>query len=523
MSGTLGMPVAGQPLTGAWRWIAFIAMLFGNFIAILDIQVVASSLNEIQAGLSATTEEASWLQTSYLIAEVIAIPLAGYLSRLLSTRIYFVLSALGFTLASLACAMSTSLEQMIVFRAIQGFTGGGMIPTTFAVMFMLFEPHERTWATVCLGLVATLAPSIGPTIGGYLTGIGSWHWIFLINLVPGVVVAAAVWRLIHVDEADWSLARRLDWAGLVSLALFLGGLQYVLEEGPRNDWFDDSHVTFTALVAAAAAVLFFYRVFTYAEPLVTFAPLRDRNFVLSTFSGFMLGVALYGSTFLIPLFLGQVRQYTAAQIGSVMIVTGMSMFTAAPIAGALSKFIDNRLILALGICLITLSMYMNGHLTADSSYAELFVPQMLRGAGILFCMVPMTELAMATLPPQLVHGSSGLFNLSRNLGGAFGLAYLNTLLIEHSRLRGAQLRESLDPHGWHVPELMSMMEGMDNLPAGVSSEQAALKMLTQMVDQQALVMAFNDAMLACVVPYALSIVVLLFMKPSNSAAPAPLH
>lgn len=523
MTATAGIPAAGQQLSTTWRWIAYIAMLFGNFIAILDIQVVASSLNEIQSGLSATAEEASWLQTSYLIAEVIAIPLSAFLSRLLSTRIYFVMSALGFTLASLLCAMSTSLEQMIVCRAIQGFTGGGMIPTTFAMLFILFQPHERTWATVCLGLVATLAPSLGPTIGGYLTDIGSWHWIFLINIVPGLIVAAAVWRLIHVDEPDWSLARRLDWAGLVSLALFLGGLQYVLEEGPRKDWFDSSQIAFTALLATAAAVLFFYRVLTYAEPLVSFAPMRNRNFAACTITGFMLGVVLYGSTFLIPLFLGQVKQYTAAQIGAVMIVTGFSMFAAAPVAGVLSKLIDNRIIVAIGMSLITLSMYLNGHLTVDSGYDQLLAPQALRGAGILFCMVPMTELAMATLPPEQVQGSSGLFNLSRNLGGAFGLAYLNTLLIEHSRMRGAQLRESLDPHGWHVPEFISMMGGLDKLPAGESPEQVALKMLTQLLDQQALVMAFNDAMLACVVPYMLSMLLLLLIKRNNGTSSVPLH
>jgi len=523
MMASVASPTARQPLIGVWRWLAFIAMLFGNFIAILDIQVVASSLNEIQAGLSATAEEASWLQTSYLIAEVIAIPLSAFLARLLSTRIYFVLSALGFTIASLFCAMSTSLEQMIVFRAIQGFTGGGMIPTTFAMLFILFEQHERTLATVCLGLVATLAPSVGPTIGGYLTDIGSWHWIFLINLAPGLIVAAAVWRLIHVDEPDWSLARRLDWVGLISMALFLGCLQYVLEEGPRKDWFDSGQISITALFAVVAGALFFYRVLTYAEPLISFAPMRNRNFVASTINGFMLGVALYGSTFLLPLFLGQVKQYSAAQIGSVMVVTGMAMFVSAPFVGVLSKLIDNRVIVGIGISLISLSMYLNGHLSADSGFDDLLVPQAMRGAGILFCMVPMTELALATLPLELVQGASGLFNLSRNLGGAFGLAYLNTLLIEHSRMRGAQLREALDPHGWHVPEFLSMIGGMDNLPAGESPEQVAMKMLARMLDQQALVMAFNDSMLACVVPYMSSIVLLLLIKRSSGTSSVPLH
>jgi len=509
---------------GALRWAAFLFMLFGNFMAILDVQVVASSLNEIQAGLLATPEETSWLQTSYLIAEVIAIPLSSFLSRLLSTRLYYALSAFGFTLASVFCAMSTSLEQMILFRAIQGFMGGGMIPTTFAALFVLFEPHERLRGTVLLGLVSTLGPAIGPTVGGYLTAALSWHWIFLINVVPGTLVMIGILRLLHIDTPNWSLARRIDWLGLLGLAVFLGGMQYVLEEGPRKDWFDSSRIVVTALATLVAAVIFFWRSVHHPQPLVNLKPMRDRNFAACMACSCALGVAVYGAAFLLPLFLGQVRQYNASQIGSVMVITGITMFFAAPLTAALSKYIEHRLQVAIGILLIATSMYFNGHLTSQSDGEQLMLPQVLRGFGILMFMVPLTEMAMATLPMELVYGASGLFNLARNLGGAFGLAFLNTFLINHSRMYGAQLRASMDPHGWYVPEFLAGGGGLDNLPAGAPADKVVYSLLTKIIDQQALVLAFNDTSQSCIPLFLLGLPLLLLVRRSRHAATAtPLH
>lgn len=511
--------------SGALRWAAFICMLFGNFMAILDVQVVASSLNEIQAGLLATPEETSWLQTSYLIAEVIAIPLSSFISRMMSTRLYFAMSALGFTVASVFCAMSTSLEQMIVFRAIQGFMGGGMIPTTFAALFVLFEPHERLRGTVLLGLVSTLAPAMGPTFGGYLTAALSWHWIFLINVVPGTVVMLGILRFLHIDAPNWSLARRIDWLGFFALSVFLGGMQYVLEEGPRKDWFDSSRIIVTALATLSASAVFFWRSVHHPEPLVSLKPMLDRNFAACMACSCALGVAVYGAAFLLPLFLGQVRQYNASQIGSVMIITGITMFCAAPLVAALSKHIEHRLQVAIGILLIATSMYFNGHLTTESDHVQLMLPQVLRGIGILMFMIPLTEMAMATLPVDLVHGASGLFNLARNLGGAFGLAFLNTFLVSHFRMRNAQLRESMDPHGWYVPDLLAAGGALDNLPAGEPSDMVVYSLLTKIIDQQALVLAFNDAMLSCIPLFLLGLPLLLLVRRSRhtTMAAAPMH
>ena len=198
-------------------WSAFCALIFGNFMAILDIQIVASSLNELQAGMSASSSEIAWVQTSYLIAEVIAIPLSGYLSRMMSTRIYFVISAVGFALSSLACALAWNLPSLLVFRTLQGFLGGGMIPTTMAALFMLFPLEKRTTPIVLVSMASTLAPAVGPTLGGYLTNHFSWHWMFLINLAPALIIASIVWAYLDIDKPDWKLWHVIDWLGLLDL------------------------------------------------------------------------------------------------------------------------------------------------------------------------------------------------------------------------------------------------------------------------------------------------------------------
>src|SRR5437763_2216429 len=315
-AGALAQPVlAGADLIDPRRLITFLCMVFGMFMAILDIQIVSASLTDIQAGLAASSNEISWVQTAYLIAEVVMIPLSGFLSRALGTRILFAASAAGFTAASLMCGLSTSINEMIVWRLVQGFIGGAMIPTVFATSFMIFPRSRMGLITPLIGLVATLAPTIGPTVGGYLTDALSWHWLFFINIVPGLAVTAAALFLIDFDEPDWSLFRNFDWTGLLSMAGFLGALEYVLEEGPRNDWFGDDTVLLMAWVSGLSAVVFFVRVLTAKRAIVEVGAFKDRNFGLGSLFSFVLGIGLYGLTYLYPVYLAQIRGYNALMIG----------------------------------------------------------------------------------------------------------------------------------------------------------------------------------------------------------------
>ncbi len=291
------------------RIIAFLAMVFGMFMAILDIQIVSASLAEIQAGLSASSDEISWVQTAYLIAEVIMIPLSGFLGRLLSTRVLFTVSAAGFTAASALCATATNIDQMIVYRAIQGFIGGGMIPSVFAAAFTIFPPSRRAIVSPMIGLVATLAPTIGPTVGGYISHAFSWHWLFLVNVVPGILVATAAWTLIDFDKPNLALMKKFDWWGLAGMAAFLGSLEYVLEEGPNNDWLQDDSVFLFSIVLGVGAIVFFYRVFTQEEPIVDLRAFGNVNFAFGSVFSFVMGIGLYGLTYLYPVFLGRIRGY----------------------------------------------------------------------------------------------------------------------------------------------------------------------------------------------------------------------
>src|SRR6202140_1836591 len=230
------------------RLFAFLIIVFGMFMSILDIQVVSASLSEIQAGLSASSSEVSWVQTSYLIAEGIAIPLSGFLSRALGTRLLFAISASRFTLGSLACGFTSSIEQMILWRAIQGFLGAGMIPTVFASAYSVFPRSKFYIVGPIIGLVATLAPTVGPTVGGYITDALSWHWLFFINVVPGIGITIGVLALVDFDEPNFALLEHFDWFGLIAMAGFLGSLEYVLEEGPQYEWLQDTSVAICAAI-----------------------------------------------------------------------------------------------------------------------------------------------------------------------------------------------------------------------------------------------------------------------------------
>jgi MFS transporter, DHA2 family, multidrug resistance protein len=504
------------------RLIAFVAMVFGMFMAILDIQIVSASLTEIQAGLAASANEITWVQTAYLIAEVVMIPLSGYLSRAMGTRLLFAIAAGGFTVASLMCGFCSDIHEMIFWRAVQGFIGGGMIPTVFATAYLIFPRSKMNVVAPIIGLVATLAPTIGPTVGGYLTDALSWHWLFFINVLPGLAVTVATLILIDFDKPDWLLFRNFDWIGLLSMTGFLGALEYVLEEGPRNDWFGDDWVLLMTWLSGLSAVFFFVRVLTARQPIVELRSLSDRNFGLGSLFSFVLGIGLYGLTYLYPVYLGQVRGYNALMIGQTMFVSGVFMFLTAPVVGRLMDKVDPRFMLITGFLSFAVGTYWMTYLTRDWDFWELFWPQVFRGIGLMMAMIPINNIALGTLPPERVKNASGLFNLTRNLGGAVGLAALTTILNDRTDLHLARLHEAIT---WaHRPAL----ELLDTLTARFSSngsdaQAMALKQLNQIAHRQGVVMAFADVFLLLTVLYASLAFLALTMRRPAQIAPAGEH
>jgi DHA2 family multidrug resistance protein len=369
-----------------------------------------------------------------------------------------------------------------------------------------------------IGLVATLAPTIGPTVGGYLTDAFSWHWLFFVNIIPGIAVTIAALLLIDFDMPDWSLFRHFDWIGLLSMAAFLGGLEYVLEEGPRSDWFGDESVLLVAWISGIAAIVFFWRVFTFRQPIVDLRAFADRNFGLGSLFSFVLGIGLYGLTYLYPLYLGTVRGYDALMIGETVFVSGVAMFLTAPLAGRLSVKVDPRYMLISGFLLFSVGTYWLTFITKDWDFWELFWPQVFRGMGLMLSIVPINNIALGTLPPERLKNAAGLYNLMRNLGGAVGLALLTTIRNDRTDLHLARLHESVT---WsRQPALESLDSFVQRFSSyGGDAQAMALKQLNKIVHQQGVVMAFADVFLVLTFLFVgLAVLALVMKRPVAAGA-----
>jgi DHA2 family multidrug resistance protein len=504
-------------------WVGILAMVFGLFMAIMDVQIVTSSLTQIQGGLSASPDEISWVQTAYLIADVVMVPLSGMLSRLLSTRVLFVSATLGFTAASALCATATSLSQMILYRALQGFSGGAITPSVFPVLYTKFRGPQLATLMVLISLILNLSSTLGPTIGGFLTDTFSWHWLFLVNIVPGIAVAVTVWWLIDIDKPDWSLLRYFDLCGLVLMALFLGCLEYALEEGPRWDWLADETILAAVVVSSVASVLFFWRVLTYHQPIVDLRTFTNRNFALGSFYTFVVGTGLYGATYLIPLYLAQVRGYSSLQIGETVVVTGLAQMAVSPFTTHIARNLDLRIMLACGLGLFAVAMYLTAGLTNQASFAELLVPQALRGVALMFCYLPANLIALGTLAPDKLKNAAGLYNLTRDLGGAIGLALLVTAMNDRLHFHWNRLIEDINPARPAVQHFLdTQMQRFDGLISG-DPARAAIKLLADTVQREALVLTYNDVLMLLGVAFAFGLLLMPLVKNPRSALTADRH
>ena len=329
--------------------LPFVVMCVGMFIALLDIQIVASSLQDIGGGLSAAQDQISWVQTAYLIAEIVMIPLSGWLTRVFSTRWLFTVSSAGFTLASVLCGLAWNIESMIVFRALQGLLGASMIPTVFTSSFHYFQGQKRVYSAAVIGTIASIAPTLGPVIGGWITDTLDWHWLFYVNVVPGVIITLLVPLLVDIDEPDLSLLKGADYPGIVLMAAFLGTLEYVLEEGTRWNWFDDATIRDCAWISGVSGVLFLVRSLTFARPVVDLRAFRNRNFAIGCVLSFTTGIGMFATIFLTPLFLGYVRGYSAWQTGTAIFSTGAASLAAVPVYIMLAKRFDTRWLMMAGL------------------------------------------------------------------------------------------------------------------------------------------------------------------------------
>ena len=434
--------VAAPDQARAATWLGFILMCLGMFMAILDIQVVATSLPAIQGALEISRDAMSWIQTAYLIAEIIAIPLTGWLTRVLTLRWLFVGAISLFTLASIGCAASFDFATLVCFRVLQGFAGGTLIPAVFSAVFLLFPLRLHPIATTMAGIMAVLAPTIGPVVGGWITETWSWHWLFLINVAPGCVAAAATPFLLPADKPNFNDLATLDRASLLLMAVALATLEIGLKQAPQDGWLS-TRCLMLFLASAVTATVFAVRTVKAAHPVVELTTLRARAFAIGCALSFCLGVGLFGSVYLMPVFLAYVRRHDAFEIGTIMLVTGIAQLVTAPVAGMLESRLDPRKLSACGFALFALGLGLSAFQSRVADFDEMFWPQILRGIAIMFCLLPPTRLALGTLTAAQVPDASGLFNLMRNLGGAIGIALIDTVLYGRTVGHGEALRERL--------------------------------------------------------------------------------
>jgi DHA2 family multidrug resistance protein len=495
----------------ATRVLAFASMCIGFFIATLDIQIVAASLRNIGGGLSSGADETAWVQTSYLIAEIVVIPLSGWLSRVMSTRWLFSVSAAGFTVTSLMCGWAWDIESMIAFRALQGFIGGSMIPTVFTTAFAYFQGQQRVIAAALIGTLASLGPTLGPTIGGWITDNYSWRWLFYINLVPGLFVTIVVPMLVRVDKPNLSLLRGADYPGMVLMALFLGCLEYVLEEGPRKDWFGDGNLRIAAWVSGVSGILFIWRSLVIAQPILDLRALGSRNFALGCLFSFVAGIGIFSTIYLTPVFLGEVRGFSALDIGLAIFSTGLFQVAAIPFYTTLTRYIDLRWLLMFGLGMFALSMWNFAPITHDWGWREFLLPQALRGFAQQFAIAPTVTLTLGGLSPDRLKLASGLFNLMRNLGGAIGIAVCGTVLNDRTNLHFLRLAEHLNTANPAVTPLLQH--------GGLTAGAARLFALTL---REAQTESFADAFLVIMGCFVVATVLVpLLRKVAMPAAPPP--
>lgn len=502
-------------------WPGFLAMCLGMFMAILDVQVVVTSLPVIEAALHIGADRMSWVQTAYLIAEITAIPLTGRLTRVFTLRGLFVLAVAVFAAASAACAASPGFATLIAARAVQGFAGGLLIPLVFSAVFLLFAPARQTPAVTVAGLMAVLAPTLGPYVGGWITESWSWHWLFLINLLPAGLAAALGWLRLPREEPRLSQLRRLDTLSLVLVGLSLSAVVLGLKEAPQWGWASASVLgLFSFGLAAGCWVII--RNHAAEDPVVATMLFADRNFAAGCALSFILGIGLFGMVYLMPAFLAFARGLGPLQIGEIMLVTGLAQLAAAPLVAVLERHADGRFLAAAGFGLFGVGLGLSAFQPADAGFAEMFWPQVVRGAAVMFCILAPARLALGSLAGAQVADGSGLFNLMRNLGGAIGLALVDTVLYGRTPEHAQVLMDRLKAKDPAVVEMFSLTPG--DVANGL--DPMTLMSLMSDIEQAAFASAVNEAwaLLAVVALSGLACVAMMRRADSTSPQfPQPAH
>ena len=515
----LTLPAA--PATG-WitLYLGFGGMVLGQFMAMLDIQIVASSLPQIQAGLGASLDEIGWVQSIFLLAEVVTIPLAAYFSKLWGTRTFYMGATIAFIVTSVATGLTNSFETMILTRALQGLAAGAMIPTVLATAWSAFPPERRITAQLITSLLVSLAPTIGPTVGGHLTEALSWRWLFFINVPAGFIVLFFVGRWGDFDKGDPKLAQGIDWCGLAAMTVFLLSTQYVLEQGAHDGWFRSDLILWLAVTGVITGGIFVWRQLTYSQPIVSLRPFVDRNFSIGVVMNLIIGINLFGAMFVLPLFMAQILHYSSGQVGTTLIVSGLTMFVLMPLIGRFIRRVEPRITLVVGFATTGLGMYLGAHMNQAWGFEEFAGLQAIRAFGTMVTAVGGQQITVATLPPTLMKEASGLYNLIRNVGGAIGLALLSTMLTHQTAVHYADLAALVNAGDSAHAELINGLGAIMAQAETADPDGAGRKAFAVMLHQKAAMLAYSDTFAFLAVGCLTAAVLAAFAAPARAKASA---
>jgi len=512
-----GGKAGAEPRADAGAWLAVAAGTLGALMATLDISIVNSSLPTIQGEIGASGTEGTWIATGYLVAEIVIIPLSGWLERVLGLRTFLLVAAGLFTAFSVLCGLSTTLGMMIVGRVGQGFTGGALIPTAQTIIATRLPRSQQPIGTALFGATAILGPVVGPLIGGWLTENLSWHYAFFLNVpvCAGLVVLLLV-GLKH-EPAKLDLIAEADWLGIFGLAAFLGGLTVVLEEGEREQWFSSSLIIWLSLLSFAGFLLLMAGQLTAKRPVIRLSLLLDRQFGSVVIMGITIGMVIYGTSYVIPQFLASISNYNALQSGKIVALGGLPSLMMMPLVPLMIRYVDIRLAVGFGLMVLATSAYIDTALTPQSAGADFVISQLIRGVGTIFAMVFLNQAAIQSVSRDNASDAAGLFNAARNLGGSLALAGIAVVQDQRLWLHSRRIEESLNANRDGVQEyLASQAHALGGMPQ-------ALRTLGGTIQLQALTMTYVDLFwilsvgIGCVIP------LVLFLRPLNTGAPVAGH
>ena len=503
------------------RWLLAPVVALAAFMEVLDISIANVSLPHIAGDLGASQDESTWILTSYLVTNAIVLPISGWLSSVLGRKRFYMLCITGFAISSMFCGMAPNLDLLILFRAIQGVTGGGLQPVSQAILADSFPPRQRGMAFAFYGIAVVFAPAIGPTLGGFITDKFSWRWVFLINVPVGVTLLFLVQAMVH-DPAHVLAERlrrltegfRMDYLGFGFLALGLGLLQVVLDKGEQDDWFSSRLILSCSIVAALALVAFILWELERDDPIVDLRLLRNGNFAVANILMLMLGFVLLGSTVLLPLFVQTLLGYTATEAGMVISPGGFVIMAMMPLVGRMVTRVDTRAMIAFGLITCSFALYKMTVFDLQVDFWTIAITRMIQGVGLAFLFIPINSSYSTGLPPEKSGNASAIINLSRNLGGSIGISILTTILSQRTQYHQALMVKHVNPtNPQYLSQLASLTQAMHT--QGGTLAAATLRaqgMISQMLDQQATLLAYLDDFWFLAVLFVAFVPLVLLMK-----------